>query len=50
MPKQECFGYSAPGPKEKTPKTIRVDEDGALARNFEFTKLLLQQNLTMDTT
>ncbi len=36
--------------ENKTPKTIRVDEDGALARNFEFTKLLLQNNLTMDTT
>jgi len=36
--------------ENKTPKTIRVDEDGALARNFEFTKILLQNNLTMDTT
>jgi hypothetical protein len=36
--------------EQKTPKTIRVDEDGALARNYEFTKLLIQQNLNMDTT
>jgi len=34
----------------KPPKTIRVDEDGALARNFEFNKLLLQQTLTLETT
>jgi hypothetical protein len=32
--------------ENRPPKTIRIDEDGALARNYEFTKLLLEQRLT----
>jgi hypothetical protein len=30
--------------------TIQVDEDGDLARNFEFTHYLLQHNITLETT
>jgi hypothetical protein len=33
-----------------TTKTIRVDEDGSLARNTDFTSLLLCHHITMDTT
>ncbi len=33
-----------------TVKTIRVDEDGSLARNTTFTSYLLEHNITMDTT
>jgi len=37
--------------REKRPaKTIRVDEDGALARNYEFTQLLIDDRLTLETT
>jgi hypothetical protein len=31
-------------------KTIRVDEDGSLARNTDFTTYLLQHSVTLDTT
>lgn len=33
-----------------TVKTVRVDEDGSLARNTDFTSLLLHHRITMDTT
>jgi hypothetical protein len=36
--------------ENKAPKTVRVDEDGALARNYEFTNLLIQERLTLETT
>ncbi len=36
--------------ENKIIKTIRVDEDGALARSFEFTELLLQHSITLETT
>jgi hypothetical protein len=36
--------------ENRTPKTIRVDEDGSLARNAEFTSYLLHHRVTLDTT
>lgn len=34
----------------KTVATIRVDEDGAFAQNFEFFEFLLHKNITLETT
>jgi hypothetical protein len=36
--------------ENKTVTTIRVDEDGAFTRNFEFTDFLLHHSITLETT
>jgi hypothetical protein len=36
--------------ENKIIRTIRVDEDCALARSYEFTKLLIQYSITLETT
>jgi hypothetical protein len=36
--------------ESKKVTTIRVDEDGAFAQNFEFFEFLLRKNITLETT
>jgi hypothetical protein len=60
MQKLACFGkapikilsyfFSIMSKENKIITTIRVNEDGALARSYEFTELLLQHSITLETT
>jgi hypothetical protein len=44
------YFFSIMKKENKNITTIRVDEDGALARSYEFTELLLQHSITLETT
>jgi hypothetical protein len=44
------YFFSIMQQENKIIRTIRVDEDGALARSYEFTELLIQYSITLETT